>query len=149
MLQFFDSLQTWHWIILGLLLLSGEALGAAGFMLGIAASAFIVSALLALGVVETWQNQLLIFAILSVIASVIFWIFFKPKANDSANTLNSPAAKLVGRRVTLTEDIHQGVGRIQLGDTFWKVASDEKLDAGTEIEIISHDGMTLNVQKHQ
>ena len=34
MIEFFEAMQFWHWIILAIVLIAGEALGAAGFLLG-------------------------------------------------------------------------------------------------------------------
>ena len=34
MIEFFEAMQFWHWILLAIVLIAGEALGAAGFLLG-------------------------------------------------------------------------------------------------------------------
>lgn len=43
MIEQLESLSYWHWIILALILLGGEALGAAGFMIGISLSAICIA----------------------------------------------------------------------------------------------------------
>ncbi|EAR59806.1 NfeD family protein [Neptuniibacter caesariensis] len=148
MLEFFQSISFWHWIILALILLGGEALGAAGFMIGVSISAFIVAGSMALGVLNDWQHQFLLFALFSVIASVIVWRFFKHRGeHDGAEMINDRAAQLIGRKLTLSENMENGRGRVQIGDTFWKVAADEDYESGTRVEVVSTEGMLLQIQK--
>lgn len=148
MLELLQSLSYWHWIILALILLGGEALGAAGFMIGIALSALGVAGMMAAGLLNDWQYQFLWFAILSVICSIIFWKFFRKESEtDDAGIINDRAAQLVGRKLTLDQDIENGLGRIQLGDTFWKVATEEELSSGDKVEIYANEGMTLLIRR--
>lgn len=150
MLTLLESISFWHWIILALILLGGEALGAAGFMLGISLSAVLVSVLMALGIIHDWQIQFLLFALFSVIASWIFWKYFrKSDDNDEAGLINNRAAQLIGRKLTLTSDISNGQGRIQIGDTLWKVITEEDLPEGTLIEVHASEGMNLLIRKVQ
>ncbi|WP_415899128.1 NfeD family protein [Neptuniibacter sp. QD48_11] len=148
MLELLESITYWHWIILALVLLGGEALGAAGFMIGVSLSAFAVAALMAIGVLNDWQHQFLLFALFSVIASVIFWKFFRCQNNDDeAGMINDRAAQLIGRKLTLVDDVEDGLGRIQIGDTFWKVVAEDDLEAGTKVEVYASEGMTLLIRK--
>ncbi len=148
MLAFLQSISYWHWIILALLLLGGEALGAAGFMIGISLSALLVAGLMALGLVHDWPYQLLLFALFSVIASILFWqLFRKQNESDQAGVINDRAAQLVGRKLTLQQNLEPGEGRIQIGDTFWRVDSEEALAEGTRIEVYQRDGMILKVRR--
>lgn len=147
MLDLLESLSLWHWLILGLLLLCGEALGAAGFMLGLATSAFLVALLMAVDLIHTWQYQLLLFALFAVMASIVIWVFFRAKKEaDPASMLNNRAAHLIGIQLTLEQDIHNHAGRIQIGDTLWKVSAEENLTAGSQVEIYANDGMTLKLR---
>ena len=150
MLALLESLSLWHWLILGLILLSGEALGAAGFMLGLAAAAFLVALLLAVGLVHDWQYQLLLFAIFAVVATIIIWVFFRTKTEaDQASLLNNRTAQLIGTQLTLAQAISNHAGRIQIGDTQWKVSAEEDLAAGTQVEIYASEGMTLKLRSVQ
>ena len=40
------TIQAWHWLVLGLVLLTAEALGAGGFVIGLAIAAFVQSLLI-------------------------------------------------------------------------------------------------------
>lgn len=148
MIEQLESISHWHWIVLAIVLLAGEALGAAGFMIGISLSAFIVAGLMATGLLNDWQIQFLLFALFSVLSSVVFWNFFRNRnAQDSAEIINDRAAQLIGRKLTLQADIEHGQGRIQIGDTLWKVSAEHDLAAGTLIEIYSSEGMMLHIRE--
>lgn len=148
MIEQLESITYWHWIVLAIVLLAGEALGAAGLMIGISLSAFIVAGLMAVGLLHDWQIQFLLFSLFSVLSSVVFWKFFKNQnEQDSAQIINNRAAQLIGRKLTLQADIDHGQGRIQIGDTLWKVSAEHDLHAGTLIEIYSSEGMTLHIRE--
>lgn len=148
MIEQLESLSYWHWIILALILLGGEALGAAGFMIGISLSAICIAGLMAIGIVNDWQIQFLLFALLSVVASVVFWTFFRNQAaNDDAGMINDRAAQLIGRKLTLQQDIDHGQGKLQIGDTFWKVSAEQDLKSGALIEVYGTEGMVLHIRE--
>ena len=58
MADWFNTLTQWHWLILGVLLLILEMLGASGFLIGLAVASLAVAGAVALGVVESWSYQL-------------------------------------------------------------------------------------------
>lgn len=147
-MEFLHNLSYWHWIILALILLAGEALGAAGFMIGISLSALAVAGLMAVGVLHDWQYQFLLFALLSVVASVLFWQFFHSREHhDNAVMINDRAAQLVGRKLTLTTDMDNGEGKVQIGDTLWKISAEADYAEGTRVEVVGAKNMTLEVRK--
>ena len=53
---------------------------------------------------------------------------------------------MVGRKIPLVEAITNGIGRVQIDDTFWRVEG-EDLDKDTLISIIDSDGATLKVER--
>lgn len=148
--QFFEQLNQWHWFILGLLLLIGEALGASGFLLGTAIAAFITGVLTAvLGDSLSWQGQILTGAILAVICSVLYWKKFRAEEQKSDRPeLNQRTAQFIGRRLVLSQDI-EFQGRVQIGDTFWKVTSNEHLKEGEHVVVVSVDATTLTLARDQ
>ena len=144
-------LQPWHWIVFCFLLLVFEALGAGGFLLGAAAAAAagaqaLVSWLLpGLG----WPVQISSFGIMTLIFTVGWWVFFRsPGQNSHDPLLNNRAAQLVGRIVVLDSDLPGGHGRIQIGDTKWKVQADKTLSAGTTVVVSAAEGMTLILETY-
>ena len=84
-MEFFQQIEVWHWLILALLLLGGEALGAAGFMLGAVAAALVMAVLVWIGIDWSWQQQVSLFAALSLVFSVVYWRRFR-RFNQATET---------------------------------------------------------------
>ncbi|WP_028116452.1 NfeD family protein [Ferrimonas senticii] len=137
-------LAPWHWLVLALLLLALEALGAGGFVLGAALAAGLMALLLWLLPELSWASQLILFAVAAVAFSVAYWRFFRGfNQRTEQPQLNDRAAQLVGRRITLAEPLPVGDSRLQLGDTLWRVRSEQAIAAGTAVTIHGSDGMVL------
>ena len=62
--------------------------------------------------------------------------------------LNNRAAQLVGRVVEVSEPLHHGQGRVQIGDTLWKVKASETIEAGAQVIVVGADGMNLLIERH-
>lgn len=152
MWAWFEQISQWHWFIFGLLLLIGEALGASGFLLGTSIAALLMGVIvwIASAVIDggmSWQAQILLGAFLSVVFSLLYWRFFRADQQETDRPeLNQRTAQLVGRKLVLEQDV-QFEGRIQIGDTFWKVISDEHLIIGDQVEVVSADATVLTLKK--
>jgi len=146
-MNWLSEISAWHWASLGIILLIMEILGTAGFLIGSAIAAFLMAAIISIAPDLDWKWQLAIFSTTAIIFSVIY---LKRFANFNENTdqpnLNNRAAQHIGKRYTLNEAIVNGQGRIQVGDTFWKISCDTDLDASTQIEVTGVDGMTLIIK---
>jgi len=146
-MHWLTEISAWHWASLGVILLIMEILGAAGFLIGTSIAAFMMAAIISFAPELDWKWQLAIFSSTAITFSVIY---LKRFANFNENTdqpnLNNRAAQHIGKRYTLNEAIVNGQGRIQVGDTFWKVTCDKDLEASTQIEVTAIDGMTLVVK---
>ncbi len=143
-MEMFTSLTPYHWIALGLLLLTAEMLGASGFLLGAAAAAFglAVIAWFVPDLAVAWQ--LTTYAIAAVVATIVYFQLFRDaQAEPARPLLNKRANRLVGHRFKLEEDIELGSGRVQIGDTMWKVESETPLEAGTLVEVVGTRRMAL------
>ncbi|MBY6187894.1 NfeD family protein [Marinobacter hydrocarbonoclasticus] len=139
-----ESLQAWHWLVLGLVLLGLEALGSGGFLLGAAAAGILLSLLLWIWPELSWSSQLMIFAVSAVVFTVIYWRGFR-RFNQASEqpTLNDRAAQLVGRSWVLAQDLPAGESKVQVGDTLWRVRCEQPLSVGTRVQVSGSDGMTL------
>ncbi|GAA6152950.1 NfeD family protein [Pseudoteredinibacter isoporae] len=146
-MEFFSEITAWHWLILGVVLLILEMLGAAGFLLGIGVGA-LLTALIA-GVLSgiSWQAQLLCFAVLSVAATWLYWARFR-HINEATDQplLNSVDARLLGKEALVLEDMSANKGRVQIGDSLWVIEADEDYPANTKVKVVAVDGMTLKVE---
>jgi len=142
-----ENLVYWHWIVLGFLLLILEMLAPGAILMWFGAGALLVGGFLFLFPGMGWEWQVLIFAVVSF-ASIFAWKKLRkdsPDDNTEAGTLNQRGKALVGRRVPLTEAIKNGIGRVQIDDTFWRVEGPD-LMVETLVTVIDSDGATLKVE---
>lgn len=147
MADWLSTLTQWHWLILGVLLLLLEVLGASGFLIGLAVASLTLAGVVGLGLIESWSYQLLLFALLGVLFTVLYWRVFRSfNRHTDEPLLNDRAAQLIGRKFILANDLDNGQGRVQVGDTLWKAEAKTALAAGTQVEIYASDGMVIKLR---
>jgi len=138
------QIQSWHWLCLAIALLCIDAIATGGFLLGaaIAALALWITKLTIVDI--SWQWQLALFSILTLIFSVLYNKLFK-KFNETsdAKNINNRAAQMVGKSITLTKDLPIGQSKLQIGDTFWKIHTSEAFSAGDRVSVSDYKGMDL------
>jgi hypothetical protein len=137
----------WSWLILSGLVLLGETLGAAGFLLGISAAAFITGVIAFVAPGLDWRLQAAIFAGLSLLMTALYWWRFK-RFNETTDQpqLNQRIKQMIGSTHLLAEACDAGEGRLQIGDTLWRIRCAAPLAAGTRVRVSGADGMTLLVE---
>lgn len=134
------------WAAFGFLLLIIEMLSGTFFFLSVAAAALITTGIAWL--TTDYLTQWVSFAILSIVALVL-WKKLRPTPqhdNDAASQLNNRLAHLVNRQAVLSEPMTNGVGRINIDDSWWKVTGAD-LPIGTAVRVTAIQGMTLTVEK--
>ena len=135
-----QELGPWNWWVLGLVLLTAEIL-LPGVLLIVGG----ISLLFWGDPFWTWQIQILIFAVLTVISAIIGRRIMANSAQTDEPHLNQRGASLVGRTATLSEPISEGRGRIRLDDTMW-VVNGPDLPAGTHVRVVESTGRELRVE---
>lgn len=141
------TLVFWHWFVLGLLLLIAEVLLPTGFfLLFIGAAAILVGALAWLAPALAWEAQAVLFGVLSI-ASFFVWRRFSPgnPASDQP-ALNRRGHSYVGRTFTLAAPIVDGVGKLHVDDSQWRITGPD-VAAGVQVKVVAVDGTTLQVQR--
>jgi inner membrane protein len=140
-----DQVVFWHWWVLGLGLLILEAFMPGAIFLWMGISAAAVGLLLWLAPGLGWEWQLFIFAVLSVI-SVVGWKKYRPAiAATDRPSLNRRGEQYVGRSFTLLEPIVNGIGKLSVDDTTWRISGTD-LPAGRRVQVTGVDGTTLRVE---
>lgn len=142
----FEALHFWHWWVLAAVLVILELTVAGTFFflwLAVAAGITGLVALLAPGL--TWELQVLIWAVLSMV-SVFTWRRFRPKMDTPTDqpSLNRRGTQYVGRVFTLEAPIVNGVGKLTVADTTWKIRGPDTA-AGTHVRVSAVDGTSLSV----
>lgn len=150
-LSFLQALGPWTWVAVGLLILGLEIMMPSTILLWPGLSALVVGFItLILGTDATiwpWQAQVFVFLILSVAIAIIGKRIMKNRNyNQSDNPmLNERGAQLIGATAILTDPIANGMGRIKIGDTTWRVKGDDT-KSGTKVKVIDYDAGTLIVE---
>jgi membrane protein implicated in regulation of membrane protease activity len=139
------ELGPWHWFLLAIALIVLEVLTPTAFFMWLAVAAGLVGLVLAVFSDLDWQIQLLLFALLSVLSLVVGRHFLKrhPIASDEP-LLNKRGHQYIGRVFTLDQPIVNGVGKLRVDDTTWKIAG-EDCPPGTRVTVTGVDGVVLLV----
>lgn len=145
MIPNFEGLVFWHWWTLGLVLLILEMMAPTFMFLWMSAAAAVVGVLLFFVPELSWQMQVSLFSVLSIIAILFFRRYVKrhPRKNDQPH-LNQRGKSYVGRTFTLTDPIINGIGEVRVDDTLWRVHGSD-LPAGTQIRVTGVSGTSLEV----
>ena len=117
------------WLSLGGLLLAAEMLGGSGYLLWSGVAGVVTGAL-------TWLLPL-----------SWEWLRKRVKTQRPADAqLNQRGQQLVGRRLTLDAPLVNGRGHVRVGDSSWPVIADEDFAAGSKVEVIAVEGITLRIR---
>jgi hypothetical protein len=152
MADYFSTLLFWHWWVLGLVLVVIEMIAPGFFLLWIGLAAGVTGVILVIldkgmGVGVAWEVQFLIFGVLAIGSVVAARSYFRrnPIVSDDA-TLNRRGAQYIGRIFSLDEAIVNGVGKVKVGDSWWR-AEGPDLPAGERVKVVGVDGTMLKVEK--
>jgi inner membrane protein len=143
-----DNLVYWQWIVLGLVLFILEMLAPGAILMWFGAGAILVGGLLFIFPGMEWEWQVFVFGLFSI-ACIFAWKRLRqtnPEDDTESGTLNQRGKALIGRKVPLVEAIENGVGRVQIDDTFWRVEGTD-LAKDSLVKVISSDGATLEVEQ--
>jgi membrane protein implicated in regulation of membrane protease activity len=141
-----QHLTYWHWFILAAILVILEVFAPGAFMLWIGIAAGVVGAVLYLVPALTWEFQFILFSVASV-GSIVAWRAFRqahPVVTDEP-TLNRRGAQYIGRVFTLDAPIVNGIGKIRVDDSTWKIEGAD-CPAGTKVRVAGIDNTVLKVE---
>ena len=146
-MQVIDFIAThgaWSWVVAGLILLALELVVPGGVLVWLGGAA-LVTGVLALFVNIFWPLQFVIFGVLAL-ASIGLWLRFRgPGVASDRPFLNQRANRFIGHEAVLDEPIRDGIGRLALDDTVWRVQGPD-LAAGARVRIVAADGGLLKVE---
>lgn len=141
-----DSIDFWHWLILALLLIILEIVVPGAFFLWMGVSAGVIGLILWISPDISWESQLLLFSVISVVSIALWRIRLNKHPTESEdNTLNARTTQYIGRVFTLVEPIEDGYGKIHVDDSYWQV-SGPNCEKDKKVKVISVDGMILKVE---
>ncbi|MFC1689192.1 NfeD family protein [Pseudomonadota bacterium] len=136
----------WHWWILAGMLLILELTSPIFFFLWLSFSAAAVGFLLLVFPNIPVEAQLVLFVLLSLVA-VVAWRKYRevhPPTSDQP-LLNQRGQQYAGRVFTLDHPIVNGVGKVAVDDSSWRVKGPD-LPAGTRVKVAGVDGVVFIVE---
>ena len=143
-----DTMEFWHWLILGMLLMALEIIAPAMLLMWFGFGALVTGISLWLVPSLPLGGQILIFALVSLI-SVFGWRksrFREENIHPDTPDLNNRLHTHIGKTFVLTEAIINGRGAIRVGDTAWRVTGADTA-AGTPVRITGVEGVIFTVEK--
>jgi inner membrane protein len=147
-----EGLTIWHWVGLGIVLLTLEVAVGTFDLLWVSIGAFL-TAVFALTVPEPiggWQGQLTFFGIAALAFVISGRTLFKGlrRAPSTHPNLNDRTASMVGQRGEAATSFDGGQGKVKVGDTVWlaKQSDDTVIVEGDQVVVSGADGTTLKVR---
>lgn len=145
-MSWLENAVYWHWLALGVILVILEVFSPGVFFIWMGVAAATVGLLLLLFPGIGWEYQILIFACVSVSSVVVWRLFLKRHPTDTDQPrLNRRGEQYVGRRFTLDEPIVNGLGKIRVDDSTWKIVGADCV-AGSRVRVVGVDGVVLQVE---
>jgi membrane protein implicated in regulation of membrane protease activity len=145
-MEFVEGLGAWTWWILGAVLLAIEVFAPGNVFVWFGVAAILTGAL-ALFTELSWQTELIVFIVLSVVLVVAGRRFFASRMESSDQPLlNERAVRYVGKTFVLAEPIVDGTGRIRIDDTQWRIEGAD-MPSGSRVKVAGVDGTVLSVVK--
>ncbi|WP_295193317.1 NfeD family protein [uncultured Brevundimonas sp.] len=136
----------WIWLAIGVLLLAVEAMFSTEWLLWPAVSAGVVAVMTAAGVRLGLPGEVAVFAILTVIATLLSRRLIS-KANPDGPDINDRDSRLVGQRARVVETFVSGRGRVFISGAEWpaEIVGEAPIE-GQDVVVMRVNGSLLTVQ---
>lgn len=147
-----NTVEYWHWLVLGLLLVASEIFVPSFVMLWFGASAIAVGLISA--VVElSFSIELLVWASLSAVDLFLWFKFVHPKMKNKSLSGMS-REQVVGQEGMVTSVGDRGAGQVRfsiplLGSDEWRFISREPLLVGDRVVVEDVSGNSLIVRRQR
>ncbi len=137
----------WIWLALGVILLAVEAAFSTEWLLWPAVSAGVVAVVTALGVPLGLPGEVLLFAALTVAATLASRRLIQRVNPSDAPDINARDSRLIGQRAQVTQAFVDGRGRVFVSGAEWvaEIEGDAPL-AGESVIVEGFDGPRLKVR---
>lgn len=145
-MEWLEQIEFWYWLIAAVVMIIIEMVIPAAYFLWMGISAFIVGLLLYAIPSMPLLIQVVIFGVLSVVSLLLYKRHQRLNPTEKEEpSLNRRGEQYIGRSFTLEEAIVNGVGKVKVDDTTWKVRGSD-MPAGMKVRVMSVDGTVFNVE---
>ena len=149
MSSFLESIEFWHWWVLGAVLVTIEMFVPSTILLWPGIAAGVVGFIALIYADVSWELSVFIFAVLTILSAVLGRIYVKRFPHSpSGPPLNRRGEQYVGRLFTLAQPIADGRGKLSIDDTIWMVEGPD-LDTGARVKIVGIDSSVLKVEAEE
>ena len=137
----------WIWLALGVILLAVEAAFSTEWLLWPAVSAGVVAVVTALGVPLGLLGEVLLFAVLTVAATLASRRLIQRVNPSDAPDINARDSRLIGQRAQVTQAFVDGRGRVFVSGAEWVAEIDGAAPlAGESVIVEGFEGSRLKVR---
>jgi len=139
------------WLLVGLLLSLLELVVPGTYLIWFGFSAFAMSVLVFTVTLDI-TAQLFWFALFSSVFAVIGlfayrYIFKRTQTPKEYQNLNDSAQQLVGRKVTIAEEVEDNQTKVKIGDSFWLAYTEKPLKKGDTAKVVGvKDSLILIIE---
>jgi membrane protein implicated in regulation of membrane protease activity len=148
--SFFAGLSVWHWLGLGIILLTLEVAIGTFDLLWVSVGAFL-TALFAWIIPPPaggWEGQLTFFGFAAIALVIGGRTLFAGLRNAPTThpTLNDRLASMVGQKGEAATTFEVGRGKVKVGDTVWLAQGDGAIAEGDLITVVGAESGVLKVR---
>lgn len=142
------TLNHWTWFVIALVLLGLEMAAPGIVFLWMAIAAAIVGGVVLFLPDLGWENQFIIFSVLSLVSVFAGRSFLKKNPIETDDTtLNMRGHQYVGHTYNLIQNMENGKGKVRIGDSNWSVEGDFDAKENDKVKVIGVNVTILTVEK--
>lgn len=142
------NLNHWTWLVIALVLLGLEMAIPGVIFMWMAIASAVVGAIVFFLPELGWENQFIIFAVLSIVSVFTGRTFLKRNPIESDDsTLNQRGHHYIGQTFTLIRDMENGKGRVRVGDGHWNVMGNFDAAKGDKVKVTGVESTILIVER--
>jgi len=137
----------WIWLALGVILLAVEAATSTEWLLWPAVSAGVVAVVTALGLPLGLVGEILLFAVLTVIATLLSRRLIQRVNPSDSPDINARDSRLIGQRAQVVQAFVDGRGRVFVSGSEWVAEIEGSAPlAGESVIVEGFEGSKLRVR---
>lgn len=142
------TLSHWTWFVIALVLLGLEMAAPGVVFLWMAIASAIVGGIVFVLPDLGWENQFIIFSVLSIISVIAGRNFLKKNPIESTDvTLNKRGHQYIGQTYNLIRDMENGKSKVRIGDSNWSVEGDFEAKENDKVRVTGVNVTILKVEK--
>ncbi|RYG16352.1 MAG: NfeD family protein [Caulobacteraceae bacterium] len=147
LIDFHAAQPFWIWLALGVILLAVEAAFSTEWLLWPAVAAGVVAVVTALGLPLGFWGEVLLFGVLTVLATLASRRLIQRVNPTDSPDINSRDTRLIGQRAQVTHAFIDGRGRVFVSGAEWPAEIEGSAPlAGESVTIEAIDGPRLRVR---